>query len=135
MVKSKQDIINNFYNKHKFKDKKVQAGIGAIDNKTGAIIAVGAGRNKKSEMSLNYATQIKRHPGSAAKPIFDYGPGIEYNGWGTHTMFEDKPVRYTNGGVMHNVDGRYQGTLTLEQCLVRSRNTCALQAFQQVADK
>ena len=135
MVKSKQDIINNFYNKHKFKDKKVQAGIGAIDNKTGAIIAVGAGRNKKSEMSLNYATQIKRHPGSAAKPIFDYGPGIEYNGWGTHTMFEDKPVRYTNGGVMHNVDGRYQGTLTLEQCLVRSRNTCALQAFQQVANK
>ena len=135
MVKSKQDIINNFYNKHKFKDKKVQAGIGAIDNKTGAIIAVGAGRNKKSEMSLNYATQIKRHPGSAAKPIFDYGPGIEYNGWGTHTMFEDKPVRYTHGGVMHNVDGRYQGTLTLEQCLVRSRNTCALQAFQQVANK
>ena len=62
MVKSKQDIINNFYNKHKFKDKKVQAGIGAIDNKTGAIVAVGAGRNKKTEMSLNYATQIKRHP-------------------------------------------------------------------------
>ncbi len=132
MVKSKQDIINNFYNKHKFKDSKVQVGIGVIDNETGAIIAVGAGRNKKSEMSLNYATQIKRHPGSAAKPIFDYGPGIEFNGWGTHTMFEDKPVKYTNGGVMNNVDHKYQGMLTLEQCLVRSRNTCALQAFQKV---
>lgn len=132
MIKSKQDIINNFYSKHKFKDKKVQAGIGVVDNNTGAIVAVGAGRDKKSEMSLNYATQISRHPGSAAKPLFDYGPGIEYNGWGTHTMFEDKPVRYTKGGVMHNVDGRYQGPLTLEQCLVRSRNTCALQAFQKV---
>ena len=132
MDRSRQDIINSFYNKHKFKDKKVQVGIGVIDNKTGAIVAVGAGRNKKSEMSLNYATQISRHPGSAAKPIFDYGPGIEYNGWGTHTMFEDKPVRYTKGGVMHNVDGKYQGPLTLEQCLVRSRNTCALQAFQKV---
>ena len=132
MVKSKQDVINNFYNKHKFKDSKVQVGIGVIDNDTGAIIAVGAGRNKKSELSLNYATQIKRHPGSAAKPIFDYGPAIEYNGWGTHTMIEDKPVKYTNAGVMHNVDGKYQGMLTLEQCLVRSRNTCALQAFQAV---
>ncbi len=131
MVKSKQDVINNFYNKHKFKDSKVQVGIGIVDNNTGAIIAVGAGRNKKSEMSLNYATQIKRHPGSAAKPIFDYGPAIEYNGWGTHTMIEDKPVRYTNGGVMNNVDHKYQGMLTLEQCLVRSRNTCALQAFQK----
>ena len=62
MIKEKQDIINNFYKKHKFKDNKVQVGIGVIDNDTGAIIAVGAGRNKTSELSLNYATQIKRHP-------------------------------------------------------------------------
>ena len=134
MVRSKQDVINNFYKNHKFKDKKVQVGIGMIDNKTGAIIAVGAGRNKTSEMSLNYATQIKRHPGSTAKPLFDYGPGIEYKNWSTYTPFMDKPVKYTYGGVMHNVDNRYQGFLTLEQCLVRSRNTCALQAFQAVSN-
>ena len=134
MVKSKQDVINKFYKKHKFKDKKVQVGIGIIDNKTGAIIAVGAGRNKKSEMSLNYATQISRHPGSTAKPLFDYGPGIEYKNWSTYTPFIDRPVKYTYGGVMHNVDNSYQGFLTLEQCLVRSRNTCALQAFQAVSN-
>ena len=134
MDKKKQDVINNFYKKHKFKDKKVQVGIGMIDNKTGAIVAVGAGRNKKSEMSLNYATQISRHPGSTAKPLFDYGPGIEYKNWSTYTPFIDKAVRYTGGGVMHNVDNRYQGFLTLEQCLVRSRNTCALQAFQAISN-
>lgn len=134
MVKSKQDIINNFYKNHKFKDKKVQVGIGIIDNDTGAIIAVGAGRNKTSERSLNYATQIKRHPGSTAKPLFDYGPGIEYLNWSTYTPFVDKPVKYTNGGTMRNVDGRYQGFLTLEQCLVRSRNTCALQAFKKISN-
>ena len=108
MVRSKQDVINNFYDKHKFKDKKVQVGIGMIDNKTGAIVAVGAGRNKTSEMSLNYATQISRHPGSTAKPLFDYGPGIEYKNWSTYTPFVDKPVKYTGGGVMHNVDNKYQ---------------------------
>ena len=134
MVKSKQDVINNFYNTHKFKDNKVQVGIGIIDNDTGAIIAVGAGRNKNSEMSLNYATQISRHPGSTAKPLFDYGPGIEYNNWSTYTPFYDKPVSYTNGGTMRNVDNKYQGFLTLEQCLVRSRNTCALQAFQSLSN-
>ncbi len=134
MVRSKQDAINNFYNTHKFKDGKVQVGIGMIDNSNGAIIAVGAGRNKTTEMSLNYATQIKRHPGSTAKPLFDYGPGIEYKNWSTYTPFIDKAVRYTNGGVMHNVDNRYQGFLTLEQCLVRSRNTCALQAFQSISN-
>lgn len=134
MVKSKQDVINNFYNKHKFKDDKVQVGIGVIDNDTGAIIAVGAGRNKNSELSLNYATQIKRHPGSTAKPLFDYGPGIEFKNWSTYTPFIDKPVRYTNGGVMNNVDYTYKGFMTLEQCLVKSRNTCALQAFQKLSN-
>ena len=97
-----------------------------------AIIAVGAGRNKNSELSLNYATQIKRHPGSTAKPLFDYGPGIEFKNWSTYTPFIDKPVRYTNGGVMNNVDYKYKGFMTLEQCLVKSRNTCALQAFQKL---
>ena len=134
MVRKKQDVINNFYNKHKFKDKKVQVGIGVIDNKTGAIIAVGAGRNKKTEMSLNYATQIKRHPGSTAKPIFDYGPGIEYKNWSTYTPFMDQPVRYSNGGIMQNYDYRYRGFLTLKECLVDSRNTCALQAFQAISN-
>lgn len=131
---SKQDVINNFYDTWKFKDNKVQVGIGVIDNNSGEIIAVGAGRNKVSERSLNYATQIKRHPGSTAKPIFDYGPGIEYLNWSTYTPFYDKPVKYTNGGVMRNVDGKYLGFLTLEQCLVKSRNTCALQAFQKVGN-
>ena len=135
MNASKQDVINDFYKNHKFKDDKVQVGIGIVDNKTGAIIAVGAGRHKNSEMSLNYATQIKRHPGSTAKPLFDYGPGMEYKNWSTYTPFVDKPVSYTGGGVMRNVDGRYQGFLTLEQCLVRSRNTCALQAFQKINNK
>lgn len=134
MVRKKQDVINNFYKKHKFKDKKIQVGIGVIDNKTGAIIAVGAGRNKKTEMSLNYATQIKRHPGSTAKPLFDYGPGIEYKNWSTYTPFMDQPVKYTGGGVMQNYDYRYRGFLTLKECLVDSRNTCALQAFQAVSN-
>lgn len=134
MIRSKQDVINNFYNNHKFKDDKVQVGIGVIDNDTGAIIAVGAGRNKNSELSLNYATQIKRHPGSTAKPLFDYGPGIEFKNWSTYTPFIDKPVRYTNGGVMNNVDYKYKGFMTLEQCLVKSRNTCALQAFQKLSN-
>lgn len=132
MIKEKQDVINNFYKKHKFKDNKVQVGIGVIDNDTGAIIAVGAGRNKTSELSLNYATQIKRHPGSTAKPLFDYAPGIEYKNWSTYTPFIDKKVSYTNGGYIKNVDNKYLGFLTLEECLVKSRNTCALQAFQKI---
>lgn len=134
MIKEKQDVINKFYNTWKFKDKYIQVGIGVIDNNSGKIIAVGAGRNKNSEMSFNYATQISRHPGSTAKPIFDYGPGIEYKNWSTYTPFVDKPVKYTEGGTMHNFDNSYLGFMTLKECLVQSRNTCALQAFQSITN-
>lgn len=128
----KQDIINNFYKTHSFKDSTVEVGMGVIDNKTGEILAVGAGRNKNSEMSYNYATQINRHPGSTAKPLFDYGPGIEYLKWSTYKIFNDSPTTYRDGTSINNWDHRYEGMLTLKQALSESRNTCALQAFRQV---
>lgn len=132
MDRDSQNVINDFYKNYNFKDDKVQVGIGVINNDNGEIIAVGAGRNKTTELSLNYATGIKRHPGSTAKPLFDYGPGIEYNGWSSSTLFEDSKVKYTNGGYIKNIDGKYLGTLTLKECLVKSRNTCALKAFKRV---
>ena len=39
-----------------------------LDTKTGAIVAIGGGRNY-SEQDWNFATDQKRQPGSAIKPI------------------------------------------------------------------
>ena len=126
---NKQDVINNFYKKHKFKDNKVQVGIGVIDNDTGAIIAVGAGRNKTSELSLNYATQIKRHPGSTAKPLLDYAPAIEFANMSTYGPFIDDKTPYA-GTYMRNFGGKFKGFRTAKDCLSNSVNSCALQAFR-----
>ncbi len=138
MVASKQDVINDFYNGnlgYKFKDNKIQVGISVIDNRTGAIIAVGAGRNKKGEMTFNFATDTNAHPGSTAKPIFEYGPGIENYKWSTYTPFFDEPTKYSSGGTMNNYNSVYDGFSTLKYCLSKSKNTCALQAFQQIDNK
>ncbi len=137
MVKSKQDVINNFYNTYKFKDKKIEVGVGVIDNDTGAIIAVGAGRNKTGAMTLNVATfsgQTKRHPGSTIKPIMDYGPAIEYENLSTYGPFIDDKVSYA-GGSMHNSTGSYKGFMTMKTCLQKSVNTCALQAFNMTTNE
>ena len=83
----------------------------------------------------NYATQALRQPGSTAKPIFDYGPGFEYNDFSTYTLFNDEPWTYTNGPEIGNWDGSYQGLITLRQALSVSRNIPALKAFQQVDKK
>ncbi len=132
MNKSKQDAINNFYKTYKFKDKKIEVGIGVVDNKTGAILAVGAGRNKSAAGTLNVATfdnQIKRAPGSTIKPILDYGPAIEYENLSTYGPFIDEKTPYGTGN-MRNFNSSYKGFMTMRDCLKNSINTCALQAFR-----
>lgn len=136
MDKEKQDVINNFYKNHKFKDEKVEVGVGVVDNNTGAILAVGAGRNKTGALTLNMATfwgQTKRQPGSTIKPIIDYGPAIEYANLSTYGPFIDDETPYGNG-TMRNFNHRYSGVMSMRDCLVKSMNTCALQAFKMTSN-
>lgn len=117
-----------------WKDDQVQAGVSVLDSQTGKILAIGAGRNRKIG-DYNYATQGTRQPGSTAKPLFDYGPGIEYNNWSTYTLFADEPYSYSNGRSISNWDNSHMGTMTLRRALSLSRNIPALKAFQQVDNK
>lgn len=110
----------------------IQCGVAVLDADTGRILAIGAGRNRNGSLEYNYATQIKRQPGSTAKPLFDYGPGIEYDNWSTYKLFDDEPWSYSDGTPMNNWDGSYYGTITLREALSASRNIPALKAFQQV---
>lgn len=134
MIQSKQKVVNDIYEgktDFKWADDALQAGIAVTDVKTGALIAVGASRNK-GELVYNYATMIKRHPGSAAKPLFDYGPAIEYLNWSTGTTIVDDKYTYSNGLSMKNWDNGYKGIMTVKTALAASRNIPALQAFQAV---
>ena len=71
--------------------------------------------------------------GSTAKPIFDYGPAVEYLGWGTVNYIDDTPTTYSDGTKISNSDGGYKGRLPLYQALGLSRNVTALKTFQQVS--
>lgn len=134
MDRSKQDGVNAVLNGETYSwiNDKVQTGVSVLDSETGKIIAIGGGRNKSGANTFNYATQINRQPGSTAKPLFDYGPGIEYNDWSTYTLFEDAPYTYSNGRSIKNWDNGYYGTITMRKALSASRNIPALKAFQQV---
>ena len=121
-------------------DDRVQTGVAVIESESGKILAIGNGRsinsrNNSSARQYNYATQIKRQPGSTAKPLFDYGPGIEYNGWSTYQQFTDSPYTYSNGRSINNWDGGYYGQITLRRALSASRNIPALKAFQSVKNE
>lgn len=136
MDKGRQDAVNAVLagETYDWIDDQVQTGVSVLDSQTGKILAIGNGRNKDGAgvNSFNYATQGKRQPGSTAKPLFDYGPGIEYNDWSTYTLFNDAPYTYSGGRSIKNWDGGYYGTITMRRALATSRNIPALKAFQQV---
>ncbi|MBR2712695.1 MAG: transglycosylase domain-containing protein [Bacilli bacterium] len=115
-----------------WKDDLIQAGIGVVDTNTGAILAIGGGRHREGERQYNFATMINKQIGSTAKPLFDYGPAIEYNNFCESTPFYDAPYTYSNGVSIKNWDGGYQGVITLKSALAASRNIPALKAFQSV---
>ena len=137
MDREVQDGINKVLNGEAYTDwvdDEIQAGIAITNVNDGTIIAIGAGRNRQAG-DWNYATQAHRQPGSTSKPLFDYGPGFEYNNFSTYTLFNDEPWTYTNGPSVGNWDSQYQGLITLRQALSVSRNVPALKAFQQVDKK
>lgn len=137
MDPNKQTGIDNIFNgtTYNWVDNVVQAGIAVVDVDTGKIVAIGTGRNKTGVNQWNYASGNKRQIGSTAKPLFDYGPGIEYNNWSPAKYFEDKEYYYSSGQPMRNSDRQYWGWMTLRDALAYSRNVPALQAFQSVDNK
>lgn len=133
MDRAKQDGVNRVFKGESYNwvDDKIQSGVSVLDSQTGKILAIGGGRNR-SIGGYNFATDIKRQPGSTAKPLFDYGPGIEYNDWSTYEQFVDEPYTYTGGRKISNWDNSYMGKMTLRRALALSRNIPALKAFQKV---
>ncbi len=141
--RAKQQVVNDVESgkTYKWKDDKVQTGVTVLDSATGKVLAIGAGRNRNAGDSI-YATQAYRQIGSTAKPLFDYGPGIEYNHWstygyeenddGVYHLFDDAPYQYSDGTPISNWDNGYYGSLTLRKALSASRNIPALKAFQKV---
>lgn len=133
MDRDKQNYINDIMNGKTWdwKDDKVTAGIAVVDVNNGELVAIGAGRNKNCERTLNTATQLKKQIGSTAKPIFDYSVGIEYENWSTYEPFSDENITYSDGTSLSNWDGSYMGYLTLRNALAQSRNTSAVKAFKK----
>ncbi len=143
--REKQDGLNRVMNGESYNwvNDVIQSGVTVLDSETGKIQAIGAGRNKTGVNTLNFATSdtIRRQPGSTAKPLFDYGPLIEYNNASTfgyndgndnYRMFVDEPYSYSTGQEINNWDGKFMGNMTTRRALSLSRNIPALKAFQQV---
>lgn len=114
--------------------QNLQAGIAIVDTKTGGILALG-GRRHYNPTDYSFATHGGNQIGSTAKPIFAYGPAIEYLKWPTTHITDDSPHDYSSGQTIHDWDSLYMGKISIEQALYMSRNIPAVRTLQQVSSQ
>ena len=129
------EIMNNDGYSFWHNDPLRQGATVVIDSSCGKIEAIGTGRHRSGKNSYNYATQTKRQQGSTAKPLYVYGPAIEYNGLSPANVVDDSPYTYSNGKKITNYDGAYLGVITIRYALSDSRNIPSLKTFQSVNNK
>ena len=127
----KQDYINSIIDgsNYSWENDVVQTGIAVTNIKDGSVVAISGGRNY-APMGLNRATDLHNQIGSTAKPLYDYGPAIEYENWSTYSLVVDEPITYSDGTPINNWDGGYKGLMTSREALTQSRNIPALKAFK-----
>lgn len=127
-----QDYINAIMTgeSYTWQNEKVQAGIAVTNVKDGSVVAIGGNRNANAIDTFNYATDIDKQIGSTAKPLYDYGPAIEYNNWSTYQIIVDEPITYSDGTSINNWNGTFEGFETMRIALKGSRNIPALKTFK-----
>ncbi len=108
-----------------------QGALVSIDPTSGAIIAmVGSANPKANGGQYNLAVWPPRNPGSSMK-IFTYTTAIASRKFSMTTPITDSAFTYrdpTSGEAYspHNYDGRYHGTLELQQAMANSLNIPAV---------
>jgi len=115
------------------KGKKLRVSQGALValDTNGAIRALVGGR-EYAESQFNRATDAKRQPGSAFKPIV-YLAALEA-GRSPASVRNDAPVKIGNW-TPKNYDKKYRGRVTLDTALSKSLNTIAAQLVMEVGPK
>ena len=116
-----------------YPDEDLQAGMVVLDTKTGAVRAIGGGRDRESK-GFNYATNdTGRQPGSTFKPIISYGPAIEYEKWSTyHQINDDAPYDFGGDDPIRNWNRQYQGWMSARYALAQSLNVPAVKTLEEV---
>jgi len=112
----------------------LQAALVAVDNKSGAILAMVGGKDHAQSV-YNRVTMARRQPGSAFKPIV-YALAIE-NGFSQNDLILDAPVAFPNGASgepwrPQNFSHTYAGEITFRKALAKSKNIPAVRLIQML---
>ena len=114
-------------------DAQPQGAVILMESDGKVVGIIGARGEKTYDMSLNYATQTTRQPGSSIKPLSVYSAGLEHKLFTYSTMINDHDLSKDESWTMYgtwmpkNSDGKWRGYMTVCEAMARSVNTVAAQ--------
>ena len=108
----------------------IQSAMAVVDTGSGAVLAMVGGRDYTVRRGLNRATQMRRQPGSALKPLAVYGPALEL-GYTTASVLLDEKTSFGNY-TPRNAGDRYYGLVTMRTAVRNSLNTTAVRLLEEI---
>jgi penicillin-binding protein 1A len=117
-------------------DPQLQGALVAIENRTGYVRALVGGATGE-HYQFNRATQGRRQPGSAFKPII-YSVALEEKSYSPATIIVDEQIeveldeKEEEIWEPRNAGGNFLGPLSLRRALELSRNICTIKILMDV---
>ncbi len=137
-----QNILDDYFaNYNNFpcdeKGNMPQASMIVIDPHSGDILGIAGGIGKKRANRIqNYATDTKRPPGSAIKPLSVYAPAIDMGLINWSTIIEDSPTSDIKGiSWPSNANGKYIGETNIKYAISNSLNTVAVRVLDMIGNE
>lgn len=106
----------------------VQSASIAVNPKNGGVEAVVGRRGEYTFLGYNFATQMKRSPGSTIKPLSVYAAALE-SGYQPSSLLKDEPLSFYDA---KNYDGTYSGEVPLYQAVAQSLNLPAVWLLHEI---
>lgn len=134
---ARQDIMDQqFTDKNNFPSdasdgEQVQGAMACVDVNSGKVLAVVGGREYLVQRGLNRATQLRRQPGSALKPLAVFAPAIESHGYMTASALDDTPRKFGNYAP-RNSGNLYYGNVSVRTALKNSLNVATVGLLQDI---
>ncbi len=110
---------------------QVQGAAACVDVRTGQVLAVVGGRKYEVRRGLNRATDLRRQPGSALKPLVAYAPAIDQFGYMTASVLRDEPTNF-GGYKPRNASYTYYGNVSMRTALQNSLNVSTVALMDQI---
>lgn len=124
--KNQTSLQNDYENDNLFPVKNAQAASIVLDSKTGGVLALVGGRGQHIYRGFNRATQAKRQPGSAIKPLVVYAPALA-SGYSVDSKLPNKKMPFgTNNYEPNNALNYESDDVPMYIALAKSYNIPAV---------